>query len=496
MFRKQENHEFYDQYRDHVVHTLQVYLLGLDLLHGLPGLSRKIEGPTDSLSDLYRKWSVAALGHDQGYALEVQEQTRVPDELQALLANPLADFTEIDSGFLRRHITRQHAPCEFVEQLTTCSVAPSLKDDGQPVHLLEMLDARLPPNLIGPTESPLQNYFDFSRKYHHSVWDHGICGVLIVLQMHYRLIALLQSVDWQTQSSAAERRTRDFEIVSRLSSEMPEATDDVIEACLAIALHNIYASIPDDQQELASTAYNLRLSEYRLSLQQTALAWFLAFCDCLQCWNRPRSKFGDDAATPFVDPQNVSLDFDGEYAYLSFDDEQDHLAATSRSRYETARLALTAYLDEGDVSSILRRGPISTKGTRASFNGASLADFWSLPTVTSRQNSNLLGDIKSTMSPESIEWQITHQHRLYPHQPPVCVLYTGGSVGMVPSDPRDDQSPLITRKLSRVIPWLRNLYRLRFDIDFYETPKPLDSSNIDPDNWFLDVFSGTLRRGC
>ncbi|MFC2155034.1 asparaginase domain-containing protein [Acidobacteriota bacterium] len=66
---------------------------------------------------------------------------------------------------------------------------------------------------------------------------------------------------------------------------------------------------------------------------------------------------------------------------------------------------------------------------------------------------------------------------------PVCVIYTGGTVGMVRSDPFDKRAILITGKVSDLI---RNLDRLDFfecDIDFYSYMEPLDSSNIDSYDW-------------
>ncbi len=63
------------------------------------------------------------------------------------------------------------------------------------------------------------------------------------------------------------------------------------------------------------------------------------------------------------------------------------------------------------------------------------------------------------------------------------VLYTGGSVGMVAKDPTDPTSPLVTSSVEYIIPYLDRLTELPFDIHFWETRDPLDSSNIQPRDW-------------
>ncbi len=71
----------------------------------------------------------------------------------------------------------------------------------------------------------------------------------------------------------------------------------------------------------------------------------------------------------------------------------------------------------------------------------------------------------------------------------VCVLYTGGTIGMIREDPDDEDSPLRTMKLIKVLPHLWDvaqspyLTRLPFTVHFWELPEPLDSSNVGYINW-------------
>ncbi|HEV7425306.1 MAG TPA: hypothetical protein VGQ46_02990, partial [Thermoanaerobaculia bacterium] len=67
----EQDQVFYPAYRDHIVHALQVYLLGLDLYYGQPALRAILEDDRSSTRFL-RQWKVAALAHDHGYGAEVR----------------------------------------------------------------------------------------------------------------------------------------------------------------------------------------------------------------------------------------------------------------------------------------------------------------------------------------------------------------------------------------------------------------------------------------
>lgn len=73
--------------------------------------------------------------------------------------------------------------------------------------------------------------------------------------------------------------------------------------------------------------------------------------------------------------------------------------------------------------------------------------------------------------------------RRYEKTSPVCVLYTGGTVGMIKSDPFDKKSILVTGDVDSLIENLDRLDSFEFDIDFYSYTSPLDSSNINSKDW-------------
>lgn len=75
------------------------------------------------------------------------------------------------------------------------------------------------------------------------------------------------------------------------------------------------------------------------------------------------------------------------------------------------------------------------------------------------------------------------QGRAFPEVKPVCVIYTGGTVGMVRQEELNRNSPLKIGEIEDVIGYIPKIRELEFDIDFYSYQNPLDSSNITSDDW-------------
>lgn len=74
----------------------------------------------------------------------------------------------------------------------------------------------------------------------------------------------------------------------------------------------------------------------------------------------------------------------------------------------------------------------------------------------------------------------------------VLIIYTGGTIGCLPSDPGDPMSPLtpaaITEVLARLPDYDQGGDRIRIagtwiPLGFYSWPTPVDSSNITPEDW-------------
>jgi len=66
---------------------------------------------------------------------------------------------------------------------------------------------------------------------------------------------------------------------------------------------------------------------------------------------------------------------------------------------------------------------------------------------------------------------------------PVCVIYTGGTVGMIRQDDSDENSTFDFADIESAISYKPKIWSLPHDIDFYSYSTLLDSSNIDSKDW-------------
>jgi L-asparaginase type I len=84
---------------------------------------------------------------------------------------------------------------------------------------------------------------------------------------------------------------------------------------------------------------------------------------------------------------------------------------------------------------------------------------------------------------EGIKPLIGKQERAYPNMKPVCVIYTGGTVGMVRIEELNRDSQLKIGNIKELLSYIPKIKELDFDIDFYSYGVPLDSSNITSHEW-------------
>jgi L-asparaginase len=488
VYADEQDHAYYGSYRDHVVHSLQVYILGLDIYNYQPML-RELLTPQGDDARFRRRWMIAALAHDHGYVAEVAGRFEIPEPLQRRLDSPLLAFTDVIAEGaqlpLGGHTLRHQPSARFFENL----------QEYEGDRLLDVVAAKAGPLSLGAGENPLQDYYDFVREQGWGGRDHGLISVLLLLQLHHRLEAQVAGIEWQNVSSdlltPAERR-----LLEELPALLRSAREDLLGACAAIAVHNVRRDVwSKPQLTLAESQFRLRLGDFRIELAASPLAWFLGFCDTLQCWNRPQAHGDQHASDRFYPDSQIQIDqADGEVVF-TFRDEMEHLNKTAISRFHQLRLELTEYLDTASVDAHL-----TTAGGRAldstatplpaRHNGrvdAAMAARISAPTT----NWSVLGPITPELPDEAIQSKIARR-QLHPQTPPVCILYTGGSVGMVHKDADDDTSPLVTSAVRNIPPYLQRLNDLPFDLHFWETPEPLDSSNIQPADW--TTIARTIQR--
>ncbi len=65
----------------------------------------------------------------------------------------------------------------------------------------------------------------------------------------------------------------------------------------------------------------------------------------------------------------------------------------------------------------------------------------------------------------------------------VLVIYTGGTIGSIPKDPNDPDSPMVVASWTTFRRAVPKLSELKFPIDACSFAEPLDSSNVGPRHW-------------
>lgn len=67
-----------------------------------------------------------------------------------------------------------------------------------------------------------------------------------------------------------------------------------------------------------------------------------------------------------------------------------------------------------------------------------------------------------------------------PEKPKILIIYTGGTIGMIENPKTKALEPFDFNHLLKNVPKIK---KLDFHIDHYEFPKPIDSSDVSPENW-------------
>jgi len=287
---------FWEGHRDHLLHQLLVYLLGLYLYYGSDHLR-------DALSAIMTEqeflcaWKVAALFHDLGYVFEIdREKTeeiydKVFEELNDLRKRCLHHF------FSARNVEFLPAQDDAIRERGQIYV--SEVESREILRLTQLgnedLFALLEPQAkkahLGLTEQNLRHYWEHAR----SNWtkdqqrkpfaDHGITGALILLQQYLSLRNYLaQALPVLNREHLVHKEM--FESIREVQKSVQNCHPAIMAAASAIALHNINVEAWDRNH--AYTSRLLTLHEFRLSLKETPFEFFMALVDALQCWDRPK----------------------------------------------------------------------------------------------------------------------------------------------------------------------------------------------------------------
>lgn len=330
---------FYSSYRDHVVHQLRTYILGLYIYQHCEGIRNALH--TEIRNDANRtirrsereefllRWLATALSHDVGYVLEnktVQpEREGNPEmpgwenfkkEFNELLKYPLLGPCDLDRK-IRPDSAKLKAFKEIHDGIWSCkshSIGASEtlgnlpqynpdadkapKDEGNGAAWAVLDPAGFKANFSLGETNILKTYYSFTKRvstdYNEKLPDHGISSAMILLRSWYAYRDVLCGIKTKIIKN---------EEVPLLNQNMLTPLRDgqwwnnldvstIHAAATAIALHNIdmrrYSKENRPTEWIG--VFNERLNICLEGEKSQALAWLLRLCDTIQQWDRQQFK--------------------------------------------------------------------------------------------------------------------------------------------------------------------------------------------------------------
>lgn len=278
--------KFYPFYREHTIHQLQVFLMGLYISDTNEYIEQNIKLQYVSKEEFYREWAVTALCHDLGYIFEVESPSEVDFAKETLNTIQKFDdnvfdvyYPEIGQELLEAQKDEISNELKFSRH-TIKSFVDIYRYDN--TVLIDMLDELLiDTKLCNKNEAILAKYYELTKGLkvngglRETFIDHGIASTCILLFIGMRNVYIREIFDTYLKNNNVKIDDRDSKEILQL----------IKKSCSAIALHNIEPSIWD--QDEAYRRWNLTLNKFVIEPQKNILAFILIFCDNLQDWDRP-----------------------------------------------------------------------------------------------------------------------------------------------------------------------------------------------------------------
>lgn len=349
---------FWNGHRDHIVHHLLVYLLGLYLYYGSIHL-RNALSVVMSEEDFLHTWKIAALFHDLGYVFEVQYNRKdgidseVFRELNDLRKRPLYHY------FSARELPMLEAEDEKIRNTGEIFITEVNKDQIRSISILgsEDLFLFLEPCAarahLGENDA-LKRYWEYAMSHEtvdhtrNGYVDHGIAGSLVLLQQYLSLKRYVErALPVIKERHIVSKKTLDQ--ISDLSKCVGKYQKFVELAASAISLH--YISVDNWDLNDAFSSQELTLNQYCLDLAENPFAFFLSLVDVLQSWDRPHYAMPRGIGG-VMQAQDVEIGFtkDGRImiAYKT-----DKYRSTPGSLFAKTISSMLKYMNQHDVTSLL-----------------------------------------------------------------------------------------------------------------------------------------------
>jgi CheY-like chemotaxis protein len=315
--------EMYTDYRDHVSHSIWMYFLGLYLYNQNEPIRNAIR--TKLSEDVFFKaWKIASIFHDIGYAgdkgIDKEDNYLQPllEDLNSFIRFPIGGYlksrriecSEADEAAIA------HTIGFFTPKILNLDDLEKVPVPGKDENLLNFIEGLVIPTQLAQInqKTPLQNYYSLGKtvkpKNRERFRDHGILSALILLYQFYYFDYYLKGLKNASLPARLGRETRSA--IEKMMSEPITLLyeEPVKQAAAAMALHNVNVDIWDIEKAKDAPNY-LSLSDYKITLQDTPLAFLLAFTDVLQCWDRPKRRYVDNPNELSLRNQDIRIRCDG-----------------------------------------------------------------------------------------------------------------------------------------------------------------------------------------
>ncbi len=329
--------KFYSNYREHVLHQLRGYWLGLYLFDTCGPIREAVlretgEDNEAAATDAFlRRWCACAIYHDIGYILENedanspggaawQETCRILNET---LYTPLSTLPRLRKAGLTEVLERLIVEEKRIWRGRMTSLIETEKHAGK--DLLAHIDDYGLKARLGYEGSPFRVYYTYAFSQAPETVkrprfrDHGIASALLLLKTWSDFREYVEQIsDCSDHPLLADVSA----CLTDLNNRLAAGEADIFCAAAAIALHNVTPSLWDRSDAAAHgltlDRFKIRLVEHGPSPCSTPLAFLLALTDTLQTWDRPRFRAIREDDTPGLSDQDMELWVENNKIHLYF----------------------------------------------------------------------------------------------------------------------------------------------------------------------------------
>ena len=359
--------DFYPGYRDHSIHSLQVFLLGLYLYETCTPLCSALHSHLSTAvasilppEELFLEWwTIASLWHDLGYPLEADGVASSPERVNEILEQIRDDLDSQwfsaghrqlwsdDSPQLLRKLERA-ARFHGYDLFSLGDILPSHDETENPVEDLwiRLLPDSHPRPLVTAIDRATTHYSLAPRPGYH---DHGLMGGLLLWRLYEQSLQALERLgegtakDLTLKNSAFDRLLDEWHQLTRARPLVKLAAE-------AIAYHNLDFGSLDQQLWSSELGVGERPAA---ALSTEPHLFFLGLCDTLQDWDRHHfvPNYPNRRYRPSLPSRDFLLQGDNNYVRVGFRKDDRGVARSSVIRL------LSAWLDQDDVEDLIKSKP-------------------------------------------------------------------------------------------------------------------------------------------